>query len=374
MEIFNNNQVFLSENSFKQNNIIKKELRYDVNNYINSNLNNNVNFNNLICIGGESYLFGITNDNIKYIHHYTNSIHIYNDANKNNFIYRKILNNNIINYNTFTYICSGDILIINIAKLNINLLNIINKRFYQKIIIINCHHIEFWKRIKLLSNYKLILRKQYISNLYFVTVNILEYKYKLPIFIPLGTSCAVAYQLNKLGLRKESYPFDWAKFSINKINNVLENNFDSFSNLNIKKFSDKHIHKDYYINSSKYTNISGSYILYNKYNIQFAHELLINNNINNLKEKFNDRIKRFYNTSKFIYFIILDINHKQYKNHYIQKLIYNLDKIFTSYKILYISNTKVTENNKIKYIYAENKFIDWKYSNMDWFSLIYENI
>ena len=370
MELFNNNQVFISDKSFKQNKIIKKELRYDVNTYIN--------LNNLVCIGGESYLFGIINNNIKYINHYTNSIHIYNDANKNNYIYRKNLNNNIINYNTFTHICSGDILIINIAKLNINLLNIINKRFYQKIIIINCHHKEFWKRINLLSNYILILRKQYISKLYFVTVNILKYKYKLPIFIPLGTSCAVAYQLNKLGLRKKSYPFDWAKLSINKINNVLENNFDSFSNLHIKKFSDMHIHKDNYKNSSKCTKISGSYILYNTYNIQFAHELLINNNINMVKEKFNNRIKRFYNIFEFIYFIILDIDNNQSNNQsnnqYIQKLINNLDKFFVSYKILYISNIKVNENNKIKYIFSENKFIDWQYSNIDWFNLIYENI
>ena len=84
------------------------------------------------------------------------------------------------------------------------------------------------ERINILTNYKLILRKQYITNLYFVTVNILEYKYNIPKFISLGTSCVIAYQLNKLGLRKESYPFDWAKFDINKLNNVLENNFNNF--------------------------------------------------------------------------------------------------------------------------------------------------
>jgi hypothetical protein len=113
MENFNNNNVFISNNSFKQNKIIKKDLRFDVNSYIN--------FSNLVCIGGESYLFGLTNNIVTYINHYTNSIHIYNDAIKNNKIYRKNLNNNNINYNTFNNISSGDLLLINIAKLNIDI-------------------------------------------------------------------------------------------------------------------------------------------------------------------------------------------------------------------------------------------------------------
>ena len=66
----------------KQNKYIKKEIRFDVNNFINNN-------SRLTCIGGESYLFGITNNNIIYINHYTNSINIYNDAYKNNNIYKK---------------------------------------------------------------------------------------------------------------------------------------------------------------------------------------------------------------------------------------------------------------------------------------------
>jgi hypothetical protein len=358
IETFNNNNVFISNNSFKQNKIIKKDLRFDVNSYIN--------FSNLVCIGGESYLFGLTNNIVTDINHYTNSIHIYNDAIKNNKIYRKNLNNNNINYNTFNNISSGDLLLINIAKLNINLLNIINKRFYKKIIIINCHHTEFWKRIKLLTNYKLILRKQYISTLYFVTVNILEYKFKIPTFISLGTSCVVAYQLNNLGLRKESYPFDWTKFDINKLNYVLENNF--------KKFSDIIIHKFAYNHKYKFTKNTGSFILKNTYNVKFAHELLFNNSndINNLKNKINNRIKRFCNKyNEYIYFIILDNNAKCID---LIKLLYNLDKYFKLYKILFISKKDPNiSNNKLKYIYIDDVYTDWQYSHINWFNLIYDN-
>ena len=359
IENFNNINVFISKQSFKQNKIIKKDIRFNVSEYIK--------YDNIVCIGGESYLFGLTNNIVTNITHYTNSIYIYNDAEKNNKIYKKSFKNNIINYNSFTDIINRDILIINIAKLNINLLNVINKRFYKKIIIINCHHIEFWKRIKLLTNYKLILRKQYISKLYFVTVNILEYKFQIPTFISLGTSCAVAYQLNNLGLRKESYPFDWAKFNINKLNNVLENNFKDFSDINIERFSYNH---DY-----KFIKNTGSYILKNKYNIKFAHELLVNNNynLNLIKEKINKRIKTFYNKYKdYVYFIILNFNTKYID---FSKLIYNLDKFFISYKILYISNIHINIiNDKIKCINIDNMYKDWKYSNLDWFDLIYNNL
>lgn len=359
MEKFNDEYVFISKKSFKQNHIIKKELRFNVLKYIN--------FNKLICIGGESYLFGLTNNLVDNIIHYTNSIHIYNDANKNNKIYRKNFKNNFINYNIFKEIVSGDILIINIAKLNINLLNIINKRFYKKIIIINCHHTEFWKRIKLLKNYKLVIRKQYISNLYFVTVNVLEYRFKIPLFISLGTSCVVAYQLNNLGLRKDSYPFDWAKFDINKLNSVLENNFKNFSDIEIYKFSNNH--------NYKFINNNGSYILKNIYNIKFAHELLNNNqdNIDKLKEKINIRISRFYKKNKeYVYFIIFNNTKYNYIN--FDKILYNLDKYFAQYKILYISNINPYINNKkIKWVYIDNIYVDWQYSHINWFNIIYNN-
>jgi hypothetical protein len=227
---FNNKEIYMSKLSFQQNNKICKELRFDVSNEINQDY--------MVSIGGESYLFGLTNKNIQNIIHYTNSKYIFNDANLNNNLIHKKLKNHLINYNIFSNYKSGKILIINLAKLNIKLLTEINKRLYEKIIIINCHHIEFWKRIKLLTNYKLIKRTQYITDYNFITVNILLYKYELPIFISIGNNCAGTYHLHNLNLRYNSYPFDWAKMNIKKLNNVLENDFYNYTNLNIFKFSD----------------------------------------------------------------------------------------------------------------------------------------
>ena len=108
MEIFNNHRVFISDKSFKQNKIIKKELRSYVKEFIL--------YTNLVSIGGESYLFGITSNNIRNITNYTNSESIYNDVNLNNKIYRKKLNNNLVSsYNIISDNISGELLIINLV-------------------------------------------------------------------------------------------------------------------------------------------------------------------------------------------------------------------------------------------------------------------
>lgn len=358
---FNNHFVFISDKSFKQNKIVEKELRFDVKLEL---LNNN--YNNIVSIGGEAYLFGLTNDDIGRVINYTNSKYIYNDAYQNNKYFDKYLQNNLIDYNTTSDIKSGNILIINLSKLNINLLNIINNNIYNKIIIINCHHNEFWDRIKLLNNYKLTKRKQYIANNYFITVNILTYKFEIPIFIPLGNNCSIAYQLTKMNLRYDSYPFDWAKCNINKINEVLENNFIDYSKLTIKKFSDIHL--------DLYNHATGSFILTNKYNIHFAHELLNAANIHDLENIFNLRIKNFKNIKdKFILFIILNLQNKNIE--YIFRLVNNLKLYFTNFKILYISKYIIEINNNLynKYIIFHKIDVEWdtwKFDNLDWQKII----
>ena len=47
-------------------------------------------------------------------------------------------------------------------------------------------------------------------------------------YISLGSSCSVAYQLQKLNLKKETLPFDWMfstpKFIFEMLELLLENN------------------------------------------------------------------------------------------------------------------------------------------------------
>jgi hypothetical protein len=382
--IFNRYPIYISNKSFKQNIYISKDIQF----YINDLLFN-LKLKKLICIGGESYLYGLCNDNINKIVHYTNSEYIYNDMIFNNKFFKKSINNNLINYNNYDKIINGDILILNIAKLNINLLNVINKRFYKYIIIINCHHLEFWKRIKYLTNFKLRKRKQFICKDYFVTVTLFKYKYKQPLFISLGGNCSISHQLQNLGIKNNSYPFDWCKISLSQLNKVLDNKFKDFTDIKIKKFSNNHE----YIKNINH----GSYLLNNKYNITFAHELFINSNknINKFKLLLDKRIKRFM-THKEDYIIFVILEYQKSNEHILLELVKKLNKYFNYFKILYIKiddeenpnnisikNTSLDNNYKIrisnKYNYIKtihvNKNIidweDWKYSNLDWHNIIF---
>jgi len=372
IHVFNKHYFFISKNSFSQHPIIRKELRSYVTlliSYYFRCLEKNK-LSNIVCIGGESYLFGLSNKFYKLIH-YTNSKDIYNDVIINNKIYKKNIENYFIDYNTFQNIKNGNILIINLSKLNINILEQCNNRFYKFIIIINCHHEEFWKRVLLLKNYKIISRKQFIVTTYFVTVTLFQYIKDIPIYISLGNTCAIAKQLQNVGLRNQAFPFDWCKVSIKQINKVLENKFINFSNLNIYKYSTNH---------KMLTHNSGSYLLKNSYNILFAHELYYISlfNLDMLKNKIDKRIVNFQNAyNKNIRFIIQN----NYINLYeINNLIKQLKQYFTKFIIIYITDKNqninyLDFNNKIiKIITIDYNIIDWKewsYSNINWFDIFF---
>lgn len=170
---FLNSIIFINPLSFQQNNmIIAKDLRQYVFNLISCDSH----FNNILCIGGESYIYALLS-HFTNIFHLTNSKSIFDDCSFNSSFYKsKSIINNLVNYNTIKKIkFSPDIAIINLSNLNHNLMIIINTLTTKKIIIINCHHNDFWKKIKLFTNYKLITRKLFISHSlhYFITVNIL---------------------------------------------------------------------------------------------------------------------------------------------------------------------------------------------------------
>lgn len=367
--VFNNQIVFISNNSFKQN----KSLANIIRRYINENINL-YKAENITTIGGEAYLIGLTNNKIKGIINYTNSKSIYNDVRFNNNFYKKINENNLIDYNICNQIKTSDLLLINLAKLNQNLMKVINNCIFKKIIIINCHHNDFWKKIKLLSSYKLISRKQFITNkttsqeLYFITINIFILKPPKSTFISLGGNCSIAYQLKRLGLRHKSYPFDWCKMSINKLNKVLENDFENFSDIKIFKFSKNHL-----LENDDLLNDNGSYIVKNKYNISFAHELKTDTEkeLKKFKETLERRITRFKNlNADNLTFIILNLENKQNDNLNAEILTKNLKIYFNNFKLVYIGpniDIKNKENKEIKYIKLNiNEWVNWQYSNLDW--------
>jgi hypothetical protein len=327
--------VFISYNSFQQTNskLLNKIRRY---------VKNNIRTEYINAIGGESYLYSEKNI------FYTNSEEILKDYNYNGYKKGKL-----IDYNNIKELeIKNDDTIINLAKLNINILNIINKSISDRIIIINCHHKDFWKKIKYLTNYKLIKRKLFIDEKlhYFISVNIFIRKS----FVSLGGNCSITYQLKKYNLRNIAYPFDWSKIKINSLINVFQNNFINFENVKINKYSDNH----------------NSYLITNNY-LTFAHQNI--NNLDIFKFKLLNRIQRLKDI-KYPTFIRIEIykfnNYNIYRKYWLN-LCSIFDKLYNSnYKIILLSSFN-PNIPKIKWYYFNQYNNDWKYNFINWKQIFY---
>lgn len=352
---FNGEIVFISAKSFIQNNYkLGKFIRKYVSQFL-------YDISSVVCFGGESYLYALTNNNVKHVCHYTNSNSIFRD-----FIYNiKVkmkhfsnVDNNLINYNKLFFVPNYECCILNLSKLNIHVIEEINKISFNKIIIINCHHDDFWNKTKRLTNYKLTCRKKFICNdlKYFITVNVF---YRKNLFISLGANCSVAYNLNKCGMRTKAYPFDWSNVKINQLIHVLQTNFFDYNCVEIKKLSAVH--------PNFKTKALESYIVKNNYGITFAHELSNVNELIEFKTKLIRRINRFRNLNNPI-FVRLEmgkVNIELYNTLYSLLSLY-----FEKFKLVVITKDKLYHSNII-FIQNKCEFIDWKYSNFNWRQLFY---
>jgi hypothetical protein len=162
--LLNKKIIFKYLDTFQQNN---SYLSNKIRKYVFLNIDNNV-----MCIGGESYIYGIECDNFIY---YSNceKLCFESDYNSNSkSIYIKDYNK--LDKKQFKIIYP--IVIINLSKLNKELLLLLNSFEIHKIIIINCHHKDFWKKIKYLDKFKLTNREKFIGKEYFITVNIFNRK------------------------------------------------------------------------------------------------------------------------------------------------------------------------------------------------------
>lgn len=184
--------------------------------------------------------------------------------------------------------------------------------------------------------------------------------------ISLGSNCSITYQLNKYNLRQQSFPFDWSKITIKQLNKVLESKFKDYENVFIKKFSENH---------------DSSYILSNKYNITFAHEIFdkYNNNIEEFKQVLIRRINNFVAHQrctwaiKFVRIELQPITESYLDD--LNKLILLLDTYFDNYKIILLidSDSKIKSNNKliIKKVVNFDNYTDWKMDYIDWYDIFY---
>lgn len=100
--------------------------------------------------------------------------------------------------------------------------------------------------------------------------------------ISLGFFCSTALEMERIGLREFSGPFDWVISDFDKVLELIKNKFEGF-------LDEKYLYQKK-VNPSHYVNI--------KYNIRFFHDFdkykSLKDQICSVKKKYSRRIERFY--------------------------------------------------------------------------------
>lgn len=104
--------------------------------------------------------------------------------------------------------------------------------------------------------------------------------------ISLGSFCSVALEMERIGLREGSYPFDWLITNdFNKVLDFIQNRFDGF--LELSDLEQEEIKTHYY---SKKNNLH-FYHDFKDHHIPLEQQLPL------VKQKYKRRIERFYSSA-----------------------------------------------------------------------------
>lgn len=165
-------------------------------------------------------------------------------------------------------------------------------------------------------------------------------------FISLGYFCSPAIELERIGLRSCSSPFDWIISDWKGIEKAISTNFEGFLEYD-NLLQDKQYHSHYKDE---------------KYNFEFYHDfskyVSLEKQLVTVKEKYNRRISRFFSNIKeptlFIRYISSENGDDELK--YIEKNYDNILKILRQYNqsndICFIADTTLY-SDKIKIYYVE---------------------
>lgn len=159
-------------------------------------------------------------------------------------------------------------------------------------------------------------------------------------YISLGYFCSVAMELEKMGLRTESSPFDWLISDFDGVIRAIQNEFCDFLEYTYMEQS-KDIHKHY---RNK------------KYGFKFFHDfneyIPLEKQLPVVREKYDRRIKRFYKTISEPTVFVRYISDASKIGGISKELLWieeHLDEIVTTLKafnseneIIYIANNGVT--------------------------------
>lgn len=164
-------------------------------------------------------------------------------------------------------------------------------------------------------------------------------------YISLGYFCSVALELEKLGLRSESSPFDWLISDFEGVIHAIQNHFEDF------------LAPEYLAQNTR----DRSHYKNTKYDVQFFHDFdayqSLDDQLPSVQAKYCRRIERFYKSITEPTLFIRYINNSQKsgsRSKEIQWIEENYDSVLALLKsfnnendILFIANDGVT-SEKIK--------------------------
>ena len=176
---------------------------------------------------------------------------------------------------------------------------------------------------------------------------------ELTLYIPFGSSCTIAYQLEKHKLRKSSYPFDWILSDEKAIYNILNNEFKNFIDqeyLQVKNTSHNFPIIDESWNNDKKNTIR---VFHKLYKIHFLHDFRNIDDIDIVREKYNRRIKRFLDCMR---------------NQNLKKIVVHIGNNFDRQKFHELFIKLNFKNYEIKNIsYTEIGYTsDWMMNEFNW--------
>nr|WBF70781.1 putative papain-like cysteine peptidase [Megavirus caiporensis] len=217
----------------------------------------------------------------------------------------------------------------------------------------------------------------------------------MTIYISLGSTCGVAYQLQMHQVRDQAMPFDWVKcLKLSSVIEIIENGFDSFGsyeNIYFHTESQKHpiLKTDSFQNNID--EVSKSFVYKNNLEVMFYHDFdkKIENEFDDtyqiFKNKYIRRFNRFYESLASGKNIIL-IRDEQKPHLITTKIISDFVNVIQKNVknntiidiIIIINNPKnksyewiVTARNLgIKIINDTEKIKSWQRNNLDWESII----
>lgn len=187
-------------------------------------------------------------------------------------------------------------------------------------------------------------------------------------FISLGSNCTLAYQLKKYGYRKESHLFDWCSMSYEQLLKSLENLEEFVETIYVESISTKF--------TSKHDFITPSYRFKNIFYTTFAHEIIVEKDINIFREIMRRRYERFLKIENGdVMYIYLDISRKK---HNYERLWNILQKYSIKYLCILcdIEGEERIEKTKYGFLYMYpflKHYENWYMNHIDWnkiFSII----